>query len=78
MGYHRNRYCFLHRNQAPGTSVDDISWMEGSWMTDDSAYYENWRITGDSITGEGLTLTQGDTTFKEELVIITEENTLVY
>jgi hypothetical protein len=61
-----------------GPTVNDISWIEGRWMTDDSAYHENWWMTGDSITGEGFTMTRGDTTFREELVITTINNRVVY
>lgn len=62
-----------------GSSLPDISWLEGTWVSAEGNFYEVWNDDGTGgLQGAGITVTERDTLFSEEMTIRTDGGKMVY
>lgn len=61
------------------TSIEQISFLEGTWKVENKEQYEAWNLT-DSTTLEGYayTLKDGNKSITETVTISTEEDNIIY
>lgn len=63
-------------------SVDDFSWLEGTWQRQNtkpgSSAFETWNQSEGMLSGMGVTLKGTDTVFIEKLKIVNQKDTWYY
>lgn len=70
-------------NQSTHSTIDQLKWLEGTWTRTNSkagqSGFELWkRVSSTELTGKGVTMHGGDTTFVEKLRIIVRDGNLFY
>ncbi len=65
-----------------GQSMDDLQWLLGKWQrsntTIDKSTTESWKFENDSYIGHSFTLTNGKTTFEENMKLKFIDGVLTY
>lgn len=63
-------------------SMEDFIWLEGTWkrqnVSPGKAAYETWEKTTDGLDGLGVSMQGNDTTFVEQLSILSKDGELYY
>lgn len=79
-------FCSLstcHEATAQSNQINQVEWLVGFWnrtnVKPDRLAHERWeKISDTELSGWGISLRNGDTTFVEKLKIFTKDGTLYY
>ncbi|MBR9859694.1 hypothetical protein GYB22_02895 [bacterium] len=76
--------CFFYSCSQPTPyTIESLHWLEGNWQMiteqEDESGFEVWKINEDySLSGLGVNMKLGDTSFTESLAIVERDSTLFY
>lgn len=75
-------FLFSCGDEKPGDAIHSLTWLEGTWINNSDTVTtasEKWQRTSPlSYDGFGMTMSEGDTLFYENLKILQENGTIYY